>query len=81
MTKSSIFGAFFALLMTLVSTNSQYKTFYESLDIYPMPNNFSLINFDFEFEIAKNKGSSQMKNIDKFPKQILELINSIDPSI
>ena len=77
-------SAIFTILATLqllflvgsvnASTNEK-ETFDEKLVIWPMPNGFSLLQFEYDFQIPLvNNAAEDLLVVDKFPRQILDLV-------
>ena len=78
---------FVALGATLLMTDrvfaaSKDDKFDERLTIWPMLNGFNLIDFEFTYEVDfSDLKSESLTSLDKFPRQVYNLMRSMEGDI
>ena len=63
---------FCCLVLWSVDAKAVGETLSEKLVVWPLPNRFNLLQFQYEFDIPLTQ--SNFQTVDKFPRQILDLM-------
>ena len=67
--------------LTQATVTHHKETFDEKLTIWPMKQGFTLLEFDYDFRIDFSEANAKITNIDKFPRQLFDLMRKTDGDV
>ena len=67
--------------LTQAAVTQHKESFDEKLTIWPMKKGFTLLEFEYDFKIDFSEANAKITNIDKFPRQLFDLMRKTDGDV